>query len=118
MNMILVFHFRPFTSIFFPKIPRHRFAEIFSHLHVNDNLIIPRDNTDRLYTLHPLKESLNNRHVNFYNISKKVSIDESMILFKARSSLKQYSPMKSIKKEFKLWVRVDMDGYISKFDVF
>ena len=41
-----------------------------------------------------------------------------MVLFKERSSLKQYNPMKPIKRGYKLWVRTDMDGYISKFDVY
>ncbi|KAK3772798.1 hypothetical protein RRG08_011197 [Elysia crispata] len=46
------------------------------------------------------------------------SVDESMVLFKGRSSIKQYCPMKPIKRGYKLWVRADMDGYISKFDVY
>ena len=105
----------PFAST---VMPRNLFPEILSHLHVNDNLLMPRYNTDRLYKLHPLIESLNNLYVKLYNISKQVSIDENMILFKGRSSLKQYYPMKRIKKGYKLWVRADMDGYISKFDVY
>ena len=99
-------------------IPRNRFAEILSNLHVNDNLVMPKDNNDRLYKLRPLIKSLNNRYVKLYNVSKQVSIDESMILFKGRSSLKQYNPMKPIKRGYKLWMRADMDGYISKFDVY
>ena len=75
----------PFASTI---MPRNRFAEILSHLHVNDNLLMSRDNTDRLYKLRPLIESLNNRYVKLYDILKQVLIDESMILFKGRSSLK------------------------------
>ena len=96
-------------------MPRNRFAKILSHLHVNDNLLMSRDNTDHLYKMRALIESLNNRYV---KLSKQVSIDESMILFKGRSSLKQYNPMKPIKRGYKLWVRADMDGYISKFDIY
>ena len=44
-------------------MPRNRFAEILSHLPVNDNLLLPRDNTDRLYKLRSLIESLKNRYV-------------------------------------------------------
>lgn len=51
-------------------------------------------------------------------MSRKLSVDESMILFKGRHSIKQYNPMKPIKRGYKLWVRADMDGYISKFDVY
>ena len=41
-----------------------------------------------------------------------------MIPPKRRSSLKQYNPMKPIKRGFELWVRADMNRYISKFDVY
>lgn len=41
-----------------------------------------------------------------------------MILYNGRHSIKQYNPMKPIKRGYKLWVRPDMDGYISKFDVY
>ena len=65
-----------------------------------------------------LIESLNSRYVKLYNISKQVSIDESMILFQGITSLKQYNPIKPIKRGYKLLVRADMDGSISKFDVY
>ena len=39
------------------------------------------------------------------------------IYFKG-SFLKQYNPMKPVKRVYKLWLRADMDGYISKFDVY
>jgi hypothetical protein len=61
---------------------------------------------------------MNNNYVKLYNLSRRQSIDESMILFKGRHSIKQYNPMKPIKRGYKLWVRADMDGYISKFEVY
>ena len=61
---------------------------------------------------------MNNNYMQLYNVSRKVSIDESMILYKGRHSIKQYNPMKPMKRGYKLWVRADMDGYISKFDVY
>ena len=45
-------------------------------------------------------------------MSHHVSVDESMILFKGWSAIKQYNPMKPIKRGFKLWSLVDMDGYL------
>ncbi|KAK6169502.1 hypothetical protein SNE40_020545 [Patella caerulea] len=41
-----------------------------------------------------------------------------MIRFKGRSSIKQYNPLKPIKRGYKLWVRADSDGYISNFDIY
>lgn len=52
------------------------------------------------------------------NVSRKVSIDASIILYKGRQSVKQYNPMKPVKHCYKLWVKADMDGYISRFDVY
>ena len=53
-----------------------------------------------------------------YIVYRQVSIDESMILFKGRSSLKLYNPMKPIKRGYKLWEMADMDGYLFKFKVY
>lgn len=105
----------PFVS---SVLPRNRFAAILSNLHVNDNHAMPKDSTDHLYKLRPLIDNLNSQFALLYNVSQNVSIDESMILFKGRSSLKQYNPMKPIKRGYKLWMRADMDGYISKLDVY
>ena len=53
------------------------------------------------------------------NLGKKVSIDEAMIPFKGRSSLKQYLPMKPVKRGIKVWVRADANtGYVSAFNVY
>ncbi|KAJ4450071.1 hypothetical protein ANN_01478, partial [Periplaneta americana] len=47
------------------------------------------------------------------------SIDESMTKFKGRSSLKQYLPMKPIKRGIKIWERCDSKtGYIYDLDVY
>ena len=98
-------------------LPRNRFAQILSALHVNDNTAQPKNNTDKMYKLRPLLDSLNTNFMKLYNVSKRVSVDES-ILFKGRSSIKQYNPMKPIKRGFKLWSLADMDGYLYKFNVY
>ena len=91
---------------------------ILSNIHVNDNNSMPVDNTDKLYKLRPLIDSLNNNYAKLYNVSHYVSVDESMIRFKGRSSLKQYNPMKPIKRGYKLWSLADMDGYLNKFTIY
>ena len=48
-----------------------------------------------------------------------VAVDEAMIKFQGRSSLKQYIPMKTIKRSIKLWVLGDShNGYFQKFEVY
>ena len=47
------------------------------------------------------------------------AIDEAMVRFKGRSSLKQYVPKKPVRRGFKLWVRADShNGFISDFQVY
>ncbi|XP_047138546.1 piggyBac transposable element-derived protein 3-like [Hydra vulgaris] len=105
----------PFVS---DIIPQNRFIQILSNIHLNNNIAIPADNTDKLYKLRPLIDSLNNNFTKLYNISRYLSIDESMVLFKGRSSLKQYNPKKPIKRGYKLWSMADMDGYLFRFEIY
>ena len=47
------------------------------------------------------------------------AIDEAMIKYKGRSALKQYLPMKPIKRGFKVWVHADsINGYMCDFEVY
>lgn len=82
---------------------RNRFDLILTNLHLNDNTLIPNDNKDKLFKLKPLINYLNEKFQQVYHGTNQLSIDESMILFKGRSSLKQYNPMKPIKRGYKLW---------------
>ncbi|KAG1682704.1 PiggyBac transposable element-derived protein 3 [Nymphon striatum] len=97
---------------------RNRFGEILSNLHANDNSIRPNECADKLYKLRPFIDQLNNNFKLLYHLDQIVSIDESMILFKGRSSIKQYNPMKPIKRGYKIWCRANTNGYISKFCVY
>ena len=104
----------PFVS---NVLPRNRFAQILSNIHVNDNAAIPNNNTDKLYKLRPMINQLNSNFVKLYNVSHHVSVDKSMMLFKGRSAIKQYNPIKPIKRGFKLWSLADMDGYLYHCEV-
>ena len=47
------------------------------------------------------------------------AIDEAMVAFKGRSSMKQYLPMKPVKRGFKVWVRADShNGYVCEFECY
>ena len=48
-----------------------------------------------------------------------VSIDEAMIPFKGRSSMKQYLPLKQVKWDFKVWTMADVtNSYMYDFNVY
>lgn len=100
------------------SMARDRFAIILSHLHCNDNSQMPRDCKDKLYKIRPMIDGLNKKFQEVYHGTRELSVDESMIKFKGRSVLKQYLPMKPIKRGYKLWCLADQRGYIKKFQIY
>ncbi|XP_063235868.1 piggyBac transposable element-derived protein 3-like [Bacillus rossius redtenbacheri] len=99
-------------------MPRDRFELILRYLHANDNKSVPQGNKDKIYKIRPVVEKLNHKFQQVYNGTRELSIDESMILFKGRSTLKQYNPMKPIKRGYKLWSMADQKGYTLTFKVY
>ncbi|GFO08813.1 PiggyBac transposable element-derived protein 4 [Plakobranchus ocellatus] len=104
------------VEIVAPTMTKSRFQALLSNLHLNNEANATEN--DKLWKLRPLIDRLNLNFGKLYNANQCQSIDESMILFKRRSTLKQYCPMKPIKRGYKLWVRADTSGYISKFCVY
>ena len=52
-----------------------------------------------------------------YEPHRDISVDEAMIKFQGRSSLKQYMPLKPTKRGIKVWVAADStNGYFSTFE--
>lgn len=57
--------------------------------------------------------------MNSYKPACENSIDEAMIPFKGRSSMKQYMPKKPIKRGFKIRVRADAStGFTCQFEMY
>ncbi|KAH7982303.1 hypothetical protein HPB52_003911 [Rhipicephalus sanguineus] len=100
-----------------------RFQLITNCLHLNDNDFMPDYGTkdyDRSYKVRPLMDMMNERFLANYTASSHLAVDESMILFKGRSSMKQYMPMKpKIKRGYKVWSLADSEtGYLLKFQLY
>ena len=54
-----------------------------------------------------------------YHPHKEVAVDKAMIKFTGRSSVKQYMPMKPIKRGIKVWALGDScNGYFLNFQVY
>ena len=104
------------------RITRDRFRDISRYLHFADNsTIIPRGNPghDRLGKIRPVLTHFCERFSTLYNPPRELSVDEAMIKFQGRSSLKQYMPMKPIKRGIKVWVLADsVSGYFSRLEVY
>jgi len=74
---------------------------------------------DRLWKVRPVISAVVAACRTNYQPHRENSIDEAMVAFKGRSSMKQYVPKKPVKRGFKVWVRADShNGYISDFDVY
>lgn len=87
-------------------MPLKRFLKILRFIHLNDNTLRPNKGEPnyKIHKIKPLLDVMNLKCKELFNPSRYLSADESMIKFKARSSLKQYMPMKPIKRGFKMWV--------------
>lgn len=102
-------------------MPVKRFSWLLATLHLNNNLLQPQRNTpnfDKLYKVRPLINHLQDRFSSCFQLSKNIAVDESMIKYKGRSTIKQYMPKKPIKRGYKVWMLADQTGYCYKFEIY
>ena len=102
--------------------PRNRFAKISQYLHLNNKRReLPRGhaNHDKLFKVQPILDSIVEAVKSEYRPSKNVSIDEAMIPFKGRLSLKQYMSLKPVKRGIKVWECIDSsNGFVCDLEVY
>lgn len=81
---------------------------------------MPKSSTfDKLYKIRPMMNHLNNVYCTSFSLDKNLSCDESMVGFKGRSGIKQYMPMKPVKRGFKIWaICCAITGYLLKFIIY
>ena len=102
------------------RMARDRFLEIHRYLHFVDNHSITTPGEPGYDWLCKVRHILSMIHDSWllYNPSRECSIDEAMVPYKGRSSLKQYMPKKTVRRGLKVWMRPDaVTGYISQFQV-
>jgi len=91
-------------------------------LHLNDTSpALPRDHPDHdnLHNSRPVLDQVKRNCRDKFNPGRVNSIDEAMVAFKGRSTLKQYCPMKPVKRGYKVWARADSaTGYMCDFAVY
>ncbi|CAG5046982.1 unnamed protein product [Parnassius apollo] len=99
-----------------------RFKMILRNLHLNDNTKMPQRGEpefDKLYKIRPLVDFMNTALQNAARNSSSQSIDECMVKFKGRSTLKQYMTNKPVKRGFKIWARCDSNtGYLYEYEIY
>jgi len=98
------------------------FQRLFLNIHLADNSKIPSKNSSNYNKLYKMNDFLNLLKRNFqknYSLGSCISIDEAMIKFKGRSSIKQYQPLKPTKRGYKVWVLAESTtGYVYNFEIY
>ena len=101
---------------------QNRYLDINRYLHFVDNSTLSARGSpsyDRVGKVRPLLEYLQFRFKSVYNPGREIAVDEAMIKFLGRSSLKQYMPKKPTKRGIKVWVLGDSStGYFSRLEVY
>ena len=113
-----VFNYRPITS----RISRSRFLDIHRFLHFVDNDLLPpygHETYSKIQKVKPILTYLSEKCGELFIPGQDLAVDEAMVKFKGRSSIKQYMPKKPIKRGFKIWMVADSDsGYVMKYSVY
>ncbi len=98
---------------------RDRFELIKRYLHFADNNDAPNrndENRDKLFKMRTLFEKLRQNCLKI-KPEEKNSVDEQIIPFKGRSSLKRYLPKKPKKWGFKIFSRNSVSGFCYDFEL-
>ena len=113
-----IYNYSPVAS----RITRDRFFELHRYLHFADNSTLAPPGSpeyNKLGKVLPIINSLTKSFQSVYTPHRDVSVDEAMIPFKGRSTLKQYMPQKPVKRGIKVWALADaMNGFVSMFQVY
>ena len=113
-----MYHYSPIAD----RITRDRFRDISRYLHFVENATLTSRGSpgyDRLGKVRPVIDHLSSRFSDLYDPRREVAVDEAMIKFTGRSTLKQVMPMKPVKRDIKVWALADShNGYFPKFQVF
>ena len=111
-------HFPPITG----RISRQRFRDISRYLHFVDNTLLAtcgQPGYDKLGKVRPVIDHCSKVFLDSYKPHCECAVDEAMIRCECRTSLKQYMPLKPVKRGIKVWVRADShNGYFSQFEVY
>ena len=99
---------------------RNRFDTLLKYLHFNDNAsMVPfgQEGYDKLHKVRPLIEAVKRKFLEIPP-SEHQSIDEQMVPFKGRSSIKQYMKNKPHKWGYKFFTRASSNGIVHDFEFY
>ena len=92
------------------------------NLHFTENRKAPARGEpmyNRLGEVRPVIDKVGSALASSYIPGRDVVVDEAMIPFKGCSCIKQYMPMKPVKRGIKVWCLADSKtGYVQKFEIY
>lgn len=101
---------------------RNRFDKLSQYLHVNNNVNqVPRENPahHKLFKVRPILDRVVECCKTELRPSKNLSVDEAMVKFKGQLGMKQYMPMKPVKKGIKVWETAKAcSAFVCNFEVY
>lgn len=102
-------------------MPRDRFEQIVSCLHLSDNKQQPAKGEPGYDKLYKVRKMLNLLNISFKSnaeMEQIVSVDEQMIPYKGTLQLKVYMKNKPSKWGIKVWALAGQSGYVHSFTIF
>ena len=95
---------------------RHRFEAITRYFHTFNRKAVPRGTTDKLILVRSIMEHLQERFRTTYTPERNISLDEGLMPYKGRLSIKTYNPQKPSKYGVKLYMLCEAkSGYVLDF---
>ena len=96
--------------------------DIHCFLHFVDNDSLPAygdPSYSKIQKVKPVLTYISTKLYEAFVPGRDLSVDEAMVKYKGRSSIKQYMPAKPVKRGFKIWMLADAaTGYVLKFSVY
>jgi hypothetical protein len=96
-------------------MPVNKFEEMKRFLHFSDNS--NADTNDKLNKIRPFIDLLRARFLKI-SMEEHLSLDEQMVPFKGRSTIKQYNPRKPHKWGYKVFVLSGVSGFAYDFECY
>ncbi|KAG7236450.1 hypothetical protein INR49_000928 [Caranx melampygus] len=97
-------------------MPVNRCEQILSYMHFVDNYSLDPENADRFVKIRPVLDALKETFRSALDPEEFQSVDEMMIPYKGRLSIKQYVPKKPKPWGIKVWLRAGSSGCMYNFE--
>lgn len=106
------------TDVVKEAMSRRKFQELKSILHFCNNEEAGANKHDRGFKIRPLVKAIQNSFMKFGVLEENLAVDEMIVKYYGRNSLKQFIRSKPIRFGYKLWALCGVSGYCYNFDLY